>query len=160
MGWFKKKVVATEYIPSAAPDCAVDSIEIFNSQKMAQKREERESKEKSLDDVKLVIDGAKIQCTLCTNPMGTLKVMTSTPTIEDKMIATVKDNTKLSLLFTGTCTKSPNAASPCAAVIQPGQWKDTGLLLVQDESPLLLKSTLMCMFGGVQINITDCGQRN
>lgn len=161
MGWFKKKIVTEVVpIPSTVPNCSVDSMEATNSQKMAAKREERESQEKSLDDVKLVIDGAKLQCTLCSNPTGTLKVMYLTPTIDDKMIATVKDKSKLNLLFTGTCMKSPNASSPCAAVIQPDQWQDTGLLLVQDESPLLLKSTIMCIYGGVQIKITDCGQRN
>lgn len=121
---------------------------------------ERTRKEKAKKDLRLVIDGAKIQCTLCSNPLGTLLVTYDAPSIQGKKTATVKDKGKANLLFTGTCMKSPNGAAPCASVIQPGEWQDTGSFLVQDEHPLLQKSSIKCLFGGTDITIKDCGQRN
>jgi hypothetical protein len=126
---------------------------------MEAKREEQEKQEKAADSLKLVVSGAKVQCPLCTNPIGTLMVNFPMPTIQNMPTATEQDNTKMSLLFTGTCTKSPNASVPCAAVMQLGKWKDTGSLKVQDKAPLLLKSTIKCLYGGADIKITDCGQR-
>lgn len=101
-----------------------------------------------------------MQCPLCTNPLGTLLVTYDTPSLQGMPIATRKDNGKANMLFMGTCMKSPNAASPCTAVMQAGEWKDTGSFKVQDQSPLLLKSTNACSYGGVDIKITDSGQRN
>lgn len=121
---------------------------------------ERLKKEKAKKDLRLVIDGAQLQCTLCSNPMGTLLVTYDTPSIQGKKAATVKDKGKMNLLFTGTCMKSPNAAAPCMAVIQPLEWQNTGSFQIQNESPLLQKSTIKCMFGGTDISIKDCGQRN
>lgn len=102
-------------------------------------REERKKEEKAADDLKLVIDGAKIQCELCANPMGDLKVNFDTPTIQNKKTATVKEKDMKSLMFKGNCTKSPQSSSPCASVMQLGKWKDVGTSQVQDQFPLLIK---------------------
>ncbi|CAM3749921.1 DUF4280 domain-containing protein [Flavobacterium gelidilacus] len=124
------------------------------------KREERQEEEKADKKLLLVIDGAKLECKLCTNPLGLLKVNFDTPTTQGKKTATVKEKDKKSLIFMGTCTKSPNSASPCAAVMQLGEWKDTGTVLIQDQKPLLQQSTIMCNYGGTEIKITDSGQIN
>jgi hypothetical protein len=164
MAWFKKifsvgKGSQQPSSPPPSPSGANSSPEeLGNSNKMEQEREEREQKEKADDNLKLVVDGAKLQCPLCTNPLGTLKVTGNTPTIQNKLTATTKDNGKPNVLFMGTCSKSPNSASPCAAVMQLGQWQNTGSLKVQNEAPLLLKSTIKCLYGGVDIKITNCGQ--
>jgi len=108
----------------------------------------------------MVIDGAKLQCTLCTNPVGDLKVNFDTPTIQDKKTATVKERDMKSLIFKGNCKKSPQSSSPCASVMQLGDWKNVGTLKIQEQFPLLLKSAIKCNYGGVDIKITDCGQRS
>lgn len=159
MGWFKKDQ-EVERAPSATPGSKPSSLEAQNSRRMEEKRTERDKKVQAAAGSKFVIDGAKVQCNLCSNPLGTLKVLADRPMVNDLLMATESDKSAMNVMFTGTCLKSPNAASPCAAVMQLGKWKDTGKLLVQDEAPLLLKSTIMCMFGGCEIKIIDCGQRN
>jgi len=47
----------------------------------------------------------------------------------------------------------------CPSVMQLGDCKDVGTSLIQDQPPLLLKSTIKCNYGGVDITITDCGQK-
>lgn len=176
MGWFKKalsglirkavKIVdyvfskpATVLLPPPAGKNATRE-EIERMKKKEEKRKEKAKKAKAKNDLKLVIDGAKIQCMLCSSPIGTLLVTTDTPTLQGKKIATVKDKGKSNLVFTGTCMKSPNAASPCASVIQVGEWKDTGSFNVQGQPPLLQKSTIKCMFGNTDIKIAYCGQKS
>ena len=44
--------------------------------------------------------------------------------------------------------------------MQLADWKDVGSLKVQEQFPLLLKSTIKCNYGGVDIIITDCAQIN
>lgn len=122
-------------------------------------KQEREDKEKASDDLKMVINGAKLQCTLCTNPVGDLKVNFDTPTTQDKKTATVKEKDMTSLVFKGNCKKSPQSSSPCASVMQLGSWKNVGTSKVQEQFLLLLKSTIKCNYGGIDIKITDCGQR-
>jgi hypothetical protein len=163
MGWFEKnstvKSLPEENVPSATPGCSSGSPEAANSKKMQEKREEREAVEVAEDGLKLVISGAKVQCTLCTNPVGTLMVNFPVPTTQNKPTATEQDNTKTSLIFTGNCIKSPKVSIPCVAIIQLAKWQNTGSFKVQDKAPLLLKSTIKCMYGGVDIKIIDCGQR-
>ncbi|WP_299253308.1 PAAR-like protein [uncultured Cytophaga sp.] len=175
MGWFEKIISIVISIfaitPSGTSDRLITALapkagdgasaqEKDTMAKLDEESSESKKQEKAKLDQKLVISGAKIQCTLCTNPLGTLMVTYDTPSLQGKPIATVKDKGKPNMLFMGTCTKSPNAASPCAAVIQLDKWKDTGSFKVQNQSPLLLKSTNKCTFGGVDIKITDSGQRN
>lgn len=131
-----------------------------NAELNREEREEREKEEKAADDLKFVIDTAKLQCDLCTNPVGDLKVNFDTPTIQDKKTATVKEKDMKSLIFKGNCKKSPQSLSPCASVMQLGDWKDVGNMKVQEQFPLLLKSTIKCNYGGTDIKITDCGQRS
>ncbi|PZQ87310.1 MAG: hypothetical protein DI548_06050 [Flavobacterium johnsoniae] len=138
----------------------MEDVKENNKKEIAEKREEREKEDKVSEDLKLVIDMAKIQCTLCTNPQGILKVNFDTPTTQDKLTATVVEKDMRSLIFMGTCTKSPNSAAPCASVMQLGEWKDVGTLKVQDKFPLLKKSTIPCNYGGSTIEITDSGQRS
>jgi hypothetical protein len=144
-------------------DIAEHNIEHKSAQKTEQKKEAKEEKkkeEKASDGQKIVLDGAKLQCTLCTNPVGDLKVNFDTPTTQGKKTATVKEKDMKSLIFKGNCTKSPQSSSPCASMMQLGKWKDVGTSKVQEQFPLLLKSTIKCNYGGVDIKITDCGQRN
>ncbi|MEP6806372.1 MAG: PAAR-like protein [Flavobacterium sp.] len=65
-----------------------------------------------------------------------------------------------SVIFKGNCKKSPQSSSPCASVMQLGNWTNVGTFKVQEQFPLLLKSTIMCNYGGVSIKITDCAQRS
>jgi hypothetical protein len=131
-----------------------------NKEHKEKARKEKKKEEKAAADLKLVIDGAKIQCTLCANPIGDLKVNFDTPTIQNKKTATVKEKDKKSLIFKGNCSKSPQSSSPCASVMQLDKWKDVGTSKVQDQFPLLLKSTIKCNYGGTDIKIIDCGQKN
>jgi len=124
------------------------------------KRKEREEKEDAEDGLKFVIDGAKLKCDLCTVPAGDLKVNFDTPAIQDKKVATVVEKDMKSLIFKGNCKKSPNSSSPCASVMKLADWKDVGTVYFQDQFPLLLKSTIKCEYGGVEIKITDSAQRN
>lgn len=179
MSWFKKSVIQQikereakekEYdsIPEigkiASPEeteaATINKAAASNSKHMEEVREDSEQKAKTKDDLKLVIETAKIECKLCTNPQGILKVNFDTPTLQNKKTVTVKEKDMKSLLFMGNCTKSPNSSSPCASVMQLGEWKDVGTSKVQDEFPLLLKSTILCNYGGSTIEITDCAQRN
>ncbi|BFM45642.1 hypothetical protein CFS9_42830 [Flavobacterium sp. CFS9] len=125
-----------------------------------QKRKEREEKEEAEDGLKFVIDGAKLKCDLCTVPEGDLKVNFDTPTIQDKKVATIVEKDKKSVIFKGNCKKSPQSSSPCASVMQLADWKDVGTVYFQEKFPLLLKSTIKCNYGGVDIKITDSAQRN
>jgi predicted chitinase len=127
---------------------------------ITEKRKEREAKEDAEDGLKFVIDTAKLKCDLCTVPEGDLKVNYDTPTIQDKKVATVVEKDKKSLIFKGNCKKSPNSSSPCASVMKLADWKDVGTVYFQDKFPLLLKSTIKCEYGGVDIKITDSAQRN
>jgi len=124
------------------------------------KRKEREEKEEAEDGLKFVINGAKLKCDLCTVPEGDLKVNYDTPTIQDKKVATIVEKDKKSLIFKGNCKKSPNSASPCASVMKLADWKDVGTVYFQDKFPLLLKSTIKCTYGGIDVKITDSAQRN
>ncbi|UTN03466.1 DUF4280 domain-containing protein [Flavobacterium bizetiae] len=123
-------------------------------------REKRKKEDKAIDALKIVIDTAKLQCNLCTNPIGDLKVNYNTPSIQGKRTATVKEKDQTSLLFKGNCKKSPNSSSPCNSVMQLGNWKDIGNVKFQEEYVLLQKSTIKCNYGGTDIQIIDCGQRN
>ncbi|WP_296151327.1 PAAR-like protein [uncultured Flavobacterium sp.] len=174
MSWFKKSIIQQlkenearqkEYdaIPiagKATSERTASNEQRANSARMEKIRKERDEKEKAEDGQKLVIDMAKIECKLCTNPQGLLKVNFDTPSVQGKKTATVKETNMKSLIFMGNCTKSPNSSSPCASVMQLGEWKDVGTLKVQEEFPLLLKSTIPCNYGGAVIEIKDCGQRN
>lgn len=122
--------------------------------------EERRKEDKAIDDLKIVIDTAKLQCDRCTNPVGDLKVNYNTPTIQGKRTATVKEKDQTSLIFKGNCKQSPNSSSPCASVMKLGKWKDIGNVKFQEEYVLLQKSTIKCNYGGTDIKITDCAQRN
>lgn len=133
-------------------------LNVENKEEEQNIKEERKTEEKAADSFKMVIDGAKLQCTLCTNPVGDLKVNFDTPTIQNKKTATVKEKDMRSLIFKGNCNKSPQSSSPCASVMQLGSWKNVGTSKIQEQFPLLLKSTIKCNYGGVDIKITDSGQ--
>lgn len=134
--------------------------EAVNAKELEDVRKEREEEEKAEDDLKLIIETAKLECKLCSNPQGVMKVNYDTPTIQGKKIATVKEKSPQSLIFMGTCSKSPQSSSPCASVMQLGEWKDIGTSKFQNERVLLQKSTIKCNYGSVDITITDSGQIN
>ena len=138
----------------------MENVKENNNKTIAEKRDKREKEDKIAEDLKLVIDMAKIECKLCTNPQGILKVNLDTPTTQDKLTATVVEKDMKSLIFMGTCMKSPNSAVPCATVMQTGEWADAGTLQVQDQLPRLKRSTIPCNYGGSTIEITDSGLRS
>jgi Domain of unknown function (DUF4280) len=138
----------------------IAEFEAEGSKKATETTNKQKEKEKAEEDQQLVIDMAMLECKLCTNPVGMLKVNYDTPTIQNKKTATVKEKDSKSLIFMGTCMKSPYQASPCAGVMQLGEWQDVGTILVQDQKPLLKKSTIMCNYGGSKITITKSGQIN
>ncbi|MDG4654305.1 DUF4280 domain-containing protein [Chryseobacterium arthrosphaerae] len=142
------------------PGTPQDSEELraANSKKMEEKRAENEKKDNVEAGLKVVIDTATLECVLCTNPKGTMKVNYDTPTIQDKKTATIKERGPKSLVFLGNCKKSPNAAAPCTTVMNVRDWKDVGTYLSQEQPVLLQKSTIPCTYGGVDITITDSGQ--
>lgn len=168
MGWFKKKnpIVA----PPPEPEVPENPVtlqkeaavpEKAKNKKKKDKRKKKKKQKKAKGDLKLVVMGAKVQCSLCTCPIGTLTVINPmVPSTQGKLTATESDNTKLNIVFTGTCTKSPNAAVPCVALMQLGPWQNTGSFKMQDKAPLLQKSTVKCLYGGVDIQIKQCGQMN
>ena len=157
INFFIEKPTPIKHAPSGK---SASQQEIAHMKIKKEWAKERTKKEKAKKNLRLVVNGAIIQCNLCSIPIGTLKVTYDTPSIQGKKTATVKDNDKLNLDFKGTCTQSPNATAPCAGVILPAQWQDTGSFLVQDQSPLLQKSTIKCLYGKTDISIKDCGQRN
>jgi hypothetical protein len=142
------------------PTQSITEIEAGNRKQMDAIREKEKEKDKAEEDDQFVIDMAMLECKLCTNPVGMLKVNFDTPTIQNKKTATVKEKDSKSLIFMGTCMKSPYQASPCAGVMQLGEWQNVGTTLVQDQKPLLKKSTIMCNYGGSTIKITKSGQVN
>lgn len=140
-------------------NCAIEYRLSQKKKREEEVEEKRRQEEKAIDDLKFVIDGAKLKCDLCTNPVGDLKVNYRTPTIQGKKAATVVEKDIKSIIFQGNCKKSPQSSSPCASVMQLEDWKDVGTIKMQDQFPLLQKSTIKCNYGGVDIQITDCGQR-
>ena len=146
--------------PEQKAEIEAKRIESANEKELEQPRKEREKEEKAEDGLKLVIDTAKLECKLCSNPQGLMKVNYDTPTIQEKKTATVKEKSPQSLVFMGTCSKSPQSSSPCASVMQLGEWKDIGTSKSQDERVLLQKSTIKCNYGSIDVKITDSGQIN
>ncbi|MDN3694341.1 DUF4280 domain-containing protein [Chryseobacterium tructae] len=135
-----------------------DQQKADNRKKMDDKRVADAEKEKAEAGLKVVIDTATLECTLCTNPKGIMVVNYNTPTIQEKKTATVKEKDPKSLVFTGNCIKSPNAALPCASVMKLGEWKKVGTYKSQEQHVLLQQSTIPCTYGQVDIKITDSGQ--
>ena len=156
MGGGEGKVMDLSLIEEKIP---IDKNLEAGKKRSKEARKENEKEEKAEEGLKHVIDTAKLKCDLCATPQGDLKVNFDTPTIQDKKTATIKEKDMTSLIFKGNCKKSPNSSSPCVSVMQLGDWKDTGTSLIQDQPPLLLKSTIKCNYGGVDIAITDCGQK-
>ncbi|BAP30461.1 uncharacterized protein CHSO_1424 [Chryseobacterium sp. StRB126] len=142
--------------PETVPDNEQQRAD--NRRKMEDKRAEDAEKEKAEASLKVVIDTAALECTLCTNPKGIMVVNYNTPTIQEKKTATVKEKGPKSLVFTGNCLKSPNAALPCASVMKVGEWKKVGTYLSQEQLVLLQQSTIPCNYGQIDIKITDSGQ--
>ncbi|OMQ10524.1 PAAR-like protein [[Flexibacter] sp. ATCC 35103] len=124
------------------------------------RRKLREEKQEGKNGLKFVIDGAKVKCDLCTVPYGDLKANYNTPSIQDKRVVTIVEKDIMSLIFKGNCKKSFMNSSPCASVMKLGEWKNPGTVYFQDELAVLLRSTIKCEYGGVDIKIWDCGQRN
>ena len=144
----------------ALPQGNIAEIETERSKKVVEIDKKEKEKDKAEEDQQFVIDGAILECKMCMVPIGTMKVNFDTPTIQNKKTATVKEKSALSLKFSGNCLKSPYQASPCMAVMQLGEWQNVGTTLVQDQKPLIKKSTIMCNYGGSTIKITKSGQLN
>lgn len=107
-----------------------------------------------------VCNGAKIECQLCTKPEGILMVTSNQIKVHDKLFANANDKEKINLIFQGNCKKSPYQATPCAALINTGEWQGTADLIVQDAPALLEDSMIVCNYGGIPIKITDHLQVN
>ena len=163
MPWLEQKLKDWGVLPLSPEEQKQQDIQALAQkaeQEMQPIREEKQAKEKAQDDLKFVIDGAKLECKMCTVPQGTLKVQLDTPATQDKPTATVAEKDSMSLVFKGNCKKSFNSSSPCKTVMQLEEWQNIGNAKVQDHEPLLFKSTIKCAYGGVPITITDCGQRH
>lgn len=48
---------------------------------------------------------------------------------------------------------------PCASVMQTQKWDGLGDGKIQDKAPIVQGSTIKCNYGGIDIKITDSGQR-
>ncbi|WP_339697233.1 DUF4280 domain-containing protein [uncultured Marixanthomonas sp.] len=107
-----------------------------------------------------VCNNAKLECSLCTKPEGKLVVTSNDVKLQDKTWATVKDSAKSNLQFTGNCKKSDKQSVPCAALIAPVKWINTGDILIQSNKALLECSTIKCSYGGVDIKIKDHIQKS
>ncbi len=107
-----------------------------------------------------VLNGAKLECQLCTKPEGKLMVTSNAVKVQDKIWATEADKEKANLIFEGNCKKSPFQAAPCAGVMVVADWEGTADALIQDNKALLEDSQIMCTYGGVPIIITDDLQVN
>ncbi len=142
------------------PPKTIAQFEAEGSKKATAVDKKEKEKDKTEEDQQYVIDMAIIECKMCTVPIGMLKVNFDTPTIQNKKTATVKEKDSKSLIFMGTCLKSPNAAAPCVGVMKLGEWQDVGTSLVQDQKPLIKKSTIMCNYGGSKIKFLKSGQIN
>ncbi len=143
------------------PPNAIAQFEAEGSKKTAAVDKKEKEKDKTEEDQQYVIDGAMIKCTSCMVPIGTLKVNFDTPTIQNKLAATVKEKSAASLQFMGNCLKSPKQAIPCKAVMSLGEWENVGTTLIQDQKPLIKKSTIKCNYnGGDTIAFVNSGQKN
>ncbi|GAA0872270.1 hypothetical protein GCM10009117_14170 [Gangjinia marincola] len=109
---------------------------------------------------KYVCNNAKIECSLCLKPEGTLVVTSNQVKLQDKTWATLKDNKKANLQFSGNCKKSDKQSVPCVALISPTKWINTGEILIQGNKALLECSTIKCSYGGVDIKIKDHIQKS
>ncbi|GAA4107040.1 hypothetical protein GCM10022393_01940 [Aquimarina addita] len=109
---------------------------------------------------KYVCNNAKIECSLCTKPIGKLVVTSNAVKLQDKTWATVKDNQKSNLKFSGKCIKSPKQKIPCKAIIAPTKWINIGEILIQNDKALLECSTIKCSYGGATITIKDHIQKS
>jgi Domain of unknown function (DUF4280) len=118
-----------------------------------------EAENKAASGKKIVIDGATIKCDSCIVPLGKMKVNFDTPTIQNKKVATVKENGAKSIQFFGNCKNSPKMEIPCKTFMFLGEWKKVGNMKVQEQFPLLQESTIKCSKGGT-VSIQDSGQIN
>lgn len=109
---------------------------------------------------KYVCNGAKIECPLCTKPIGKLKVTSNSIKLQDKSWANIKDKGKANLKFSGKCLKSPKQKIPCKSIIAPVKWINTGDILIQGDKALLECSTIKCSYGGATIKIMDHIQKS
>ncbi len=121
-------------------------------------REKRENNDALQDSLKILVDSALLKCPLCTVPIGSLKVTFDTPTIQGKKTATVKETGKESIIFMGSCTKSPDGKTPCSSVIALASWESPGTIKSQDELVLLQRSKIKCMYGNTDITVINSGQ--
>jgi uncharacterized Zn-binding protein involved in type VI secretion len=111
---------------------------------------------------KYVLDGAKLQCPLCSKKEGKLKVTSNKVKLQDKPAATEGDNGKLNLQFQGNCTHpqfSGGPPPPCKSVISVVRWQNTSETKFDGQKALVEGSTIMCQTGGVPITIKDTTQK-
>ena len=98
------------------------------SEEMKAIRASREKELKAIQDQLFVINGAKVKF----GPhVGTFKVLSDTPTIQDKTIGTEIEDTPLNFVF-----------DDGFQLLAPAQWQDIGTAKFQDQLALIKKSIL------------------
>jgi hypothetical protein len=105
-----------------------EDLKAENSQKMQEKRAEREEKDSKSDDLLLAIDGAKVKFNA---HLGEFKVLNDVPTTQDKLTGTIVEKKPLNFTFYDGFTLASLT-----------EWQDFGTVQVQDNDVLLKKSTL------------------
>src|ERR1035437_1069751 len=129
--------------------------------KLQEMREEkkREGNDSPNEKLKMVINGAKLQCKYTPLP-GTLMVTSNQIHLQDQIWATEGDCSKMNLQFQGICMHSKWGYNkpPCLGVIMPIKWEDLGNMYVQDQKVLLKKSTIKCGISNEAIKILFDGQ--
>lgn len=130
------------------------------------KKKKEEKWKNANNPFKFVITKGKVQCKFCSNPIGDFTANDKGVHLQDEDWATTEDcDSKVNFAFLGTCNhpsqqKPFSPPPPCKTVINLGKWKDFSLgTKINDESPLLMKSTIPCLISGQDLIITDSGQR-
>lgn len=134
--------------------------------KEAYKKEKQDSKWSDPNEhAKYVIMGGKIECSFCSPTFADIIVTSTTVKLQDKPWVTVDDKDgKKNFNFTGVCKhpsqqKPGSPPPPCKAVISLGAWKNFSKTLIDGKNAILVESTIPCMISGLDLKITDSGQK-
>jgi hypothetical protein len=114
--------------PQASSQEPTEDLKAKNSQKMQEKRAEREEKDSKSDDLLLAIDGAKVKFNA---HLGEFKVLNDVPTTQDELTGTIVEKIPPNFTFYDGFK-----------MISLTTWQDFGTVKVQDNDVLLKKSTL------------------
>lgn len=109
--------------------------------------------------------GGKIECSFCSPTFADIIVTSTTVKLQDKPWVTVDDKDgKKNFNFTGVCKhpsqqKPGSPPPPCKTVISLGAWKNFSKTLIDGKNAIVVESTIPCMISGLDLKITDSGQK-